>query len=243
MSRRPPPLARDLQSLNKDNSLLPISQLPSELLLRIFLHAAHRSATEARSSVMPCPDWAAVTQVCGSWRTIALGSPGLWFDIFLGYTLPWLETIFKRSKGHVALDVLATCGCLLPAYVPLFRTILSEPSRLRSLELTIQFGEIEGIRSILSKMGTEAPLLEKLLLINETAQEEAGFILPENIFGGDTPRLRNVDLRNCALASWDSPFLSGLTHLTLRQPLPYSNYSLPGSFLGALQRMPNLQEL
>lgn len=184
-----------------------------------------------------------VTYVCETWRTIALESPELWFDISFGYTLPWLKAILKRSKGQVALDVLVPRGSLGPPSMPTFRTVLSHPSRLRSLELNIHFGQVKGIRTALSKMVSQAPLLEKLSLANESLRDEAGFVLPAKIFDAHTPNLRTVHLGNCALESWDVPLLSGLTHLRLRHLLPCSNYTLPGCFLGALRRMPRLQEL
>jgi hypothetical protein len=89
-----------------------ISQLPSELLLRIFLFV--RSGDSNGCDL----DWIVVTQVCRHWRDLALRYPLLWNHINLSYP-EWTSEKLRRSQPAsliVCADFSATS-----IHAPLFR--------------------------------------------------------------------------------------------------------------------------
>jgi hypothetical protein len=82
------------------NSIAPIHQLPSELLLRIFQHAAHRTDLWA-STFEDSYDifiLQLIASVCSRWRTLTLDNPHLW-TFHLNPRGQFLEEALRRSAN------------------------------------------------------------------------------------------------------------------------------------------------
>ncbi|KAF5325837.1 hypothetical protein D9611_000629 [Ephemerocybe angulata] len=133
-------LEQDLASLKRRrNALSAISQLPTELMHRIF-HLSIRYPDEARGR-----DWTpllnleytrrSVSHVSHNWRTIALEWPTLWSEIHIRNTpkVAYLDLVRERARG-IPLSLMT--HWIANSAVPAVRHILqSERARLKSVTL------------------------------------------------------------------------------------------------------------
>ncbi|KAF8637825.1 hypothetical protein AX16_010742 [Volvariella volvacea WC 439] len=82
------------------DALSPTNQLPAEVLLRIMM--------EVRPT-QPCPpaSWIQFTQVCHYWRTLSLGDPLLWTELYIpSMSAPWVcEFILRSRKAPLLLYI------------------------------------------------------------------------------------------------------------------------------------------
>src|SRR5262245_18586388 len=89
--------ARMLKS--RRNMLAPISRLPLELLCQIFKVSCVASSAGLNDFTsggnIPC---LALTQVCGHFRSAAIGCPRLWTDLIFSHP-SWTEEMLRRSKA------------------------------------------------------------------------------------------------------------------------------------------------
>ena len=92
---------------------------------------------------------------------------------------------------------------------------------------------------IFESLTSPAPALERLSLSSKGHELKAA--IPETLFGGTTPRLSSLQLRNCDI-SWESPLLNGLIYLDIRLPFSNARPSLV-VWLDALDRMSRLKVL
>ncbi|CAL1716206.1 unnamed protein product [Somion occarium] len=89
-----------LAGIQRTNLLIPINQLPPELLIRIFSY--YISAPRERLRISGAPgfcDWIGIAHVCHHWRVIALDTPMFWSRILLSAP-EWVEEFLRRSKHH-----------------------------------------------------------------------------------------------------------------------------------------------
>ncbi|CAK5284877.1 unnamed protein product [Mycena citricolor] len=82
-------------------STYPIETLPPEIIAQIF---SHYIAALDKPTLSP-----ALLGVCRTWRQVALGTPGLWNDIFVSSDHPQpdalLERWVERTGPHIPLDL------------------------------------------------------------------------------------------------------------------------------------------
>jgi hypothetical protein len=93
----------------------------------------------------------------------------------------------------------------------------------------------------LTDVVSPAPLLESLYLDFTNRAFDSIHTVPEHVFSGHAPRLRELELRNCSIV-WHSPLLCGLTMLKISCFPPAARPSI-SQFMAALNNMPNLQVL
>ncbi|KAH6917600.1 hypothetical protein BKA70DRAFT_1252647 [Coprinopsis sp. MPI-PUGE-AT-0042] len=210
-----------------------VDALSQELLVRIFAFC-----------VQSFPDrWLTVNHVCRRWRKAAVEEPFLWSTICLnnGMHVPWVTMALKRAKD-VPLDLIFSEE-LTPKHQTLAVKLLSEPHRLRGIELSpfLYFSNAanQKLRKKVLAMTSSLPCLETLTLYS--ALSVHGHVrLPANFLGGSAPNLRHLTLSHWELHSWDSPLLDNLHTLSL------NNVGIPtlhGNLLNALARMKNLRSL
>ncbi|EAU86449.2 hypothetical protein CC1G_05443 [Coprinopsis cinerea okayama7 len=225
------------------NSFAPISQIPNEILQRIFtMNRARHLFQDTRSAVPLSPalrkdcgvgpwDWIRVTHVCVRWRMVGLAQKELWSYMTQKQSPRAIEEFIKRS--HPA-----------PLSVTMSRerwntSLLDQLHRIESLELDSldNYPHHAGDASedpAVSRTGS-APLLRRLWI------RESPYIFPKivQLLEGGTPSLLTLELVNCYLP-WTSPlFHPGLARLRIRIPDRYRSPSQLSSeqFLDALERV------
>ncbi|THU76243.1 hypothetical protein K435DRAFT_879483 [Dendrothele bispora CBS 962.96] len=147
--------------------------------------------------------------------------------------------MLKRSK-MAPLTIKMTDHFITPKGLEYVSATLHHMFRARELTLSLSK---EHFAKLFSDINQPAPLLHTLSLDASFANymREPGVMLPEDFMDGHTPRLCNLELKDCHLP-WNSPLLKNLTYLKLHQgdtaPLP----SLE-QFINILNRMPGLEVL
>jgi len=168
----------------------PISKLPEEILLSIFL----MNLTPCRY-FSTCLEWQeqttrSVSQVCRHWRAVALNYPILWTSImdFDKDSFEWTQELLGRSK-QMPLNI----GCPIAACRP------------KNLDLVLDFGpqcrtfclEVEAFtEGFLNAIQKPAPHLE-VFGVHLKWGEAGVTTLPKILFNGDAPKLREVHLKWC----------------------------------------------
>ncbi|KAH6905830.1 hypothetical protein BKA70DRAFT_1291198 [Coprinopsis sp. MPI-PUGE-AT-0042] len=194
------------------NTLAAVAKLPPELLSRIFTLRAWAD----ESLWWPCyvaprprfPTWVTVTQVSQHWRAVALECSQLWFDVSFGYSLPWVKTIYERSR-KAPIEVYIPSGASLTEDAQVCAVeAMSDTSRIRRLTVYCDAGK--AIQGGVMALATPAPILEGLVLIHSDLGQ-----LPEGFLGQSAPKLWFLTLSSAIPHSWTSPLLRSLTHLNI----------------------------
>lgn len=234
----------DAERVKRDfNSLLPINQLPHEILAEILLvwvsqWREHVSQEDLIFQGKGYHRWIAITHVCHLWREVALNFAQLWCDFAV--------------TGVESTDVMLTRSKHAPLVVQLYHSdALQEPiqhvidhiHRIRRLIFNArELGPYPYV------VGNSAPLLRSLFYDMRGAGNEitSGAATPFDHI--DMPALTVLDLQNSGVL-WSSPLLKPtLTELVFEEsrsrrfgPAHY-NSRMP-EVLRALKNMPMLTEV
>ncbi|KAH7927296.1 hypothetical protein BV22DRAFT_1118309 [Leucogyrophana mollusca] len=214
---------------SRRNALVPVSSLPPELLGAIFLlhfrncRSKYYYHDRTKKSI-------AVTHVCQRWWSVAFMLPSLWNTPPVD--LPrWFDEMVIRSKAApLVLEVD------FPPRKVEFDQIIKHIARTRAL--TVNLYTSTSVDCLVHFAGS-APLLEALNIMAPVHMP--AHRLTVDLFGRDTPRLREVALTHCNI-SWTSPLLIGLTHLNIEQVTTAARPTLY-QVLSALALMPSLVAL
>ncbi|KAI9455927.1 hypothetical protein BJY52DRAFT_615793 [Lactarius psammicola] len=231
---------------HRRNALAPISSLPTEVIAAIFSFL-RVPVPSSLITMYEMPDplaWLRVAHVCHHWREIALGQPLFWSYVdFTTFNSAGAAEILTRAKtAPLYLDARVPIGRWDDGRFSVFQKELQRRvSHIR--HLAISAGHFH-LGETLERLVSSAPILEYLSLSSEEYQY--GSILsrvfvPDTLFGGTTPRLSWLVLRNCDI-SWKSPLLKGLRYLEIRTPSENTRPSL-SVWLDALDEMPQLKTL
>ncbi|TFK64569.1 hypothetical protein BDN72DRAFT_774412, partial [Pluteus cervinus] len=122
-------LERQLHLLRvKRNSLIPISNLPTDVLVDIFKLAT----TKVEDKDVSPKRMAEISWVCGLWRKVALDHPILWTVISGSLSLMWKKAFIQRSQpAGISIGVNHTY--IMPE---LMEILISELPRIRHLDLS-----------------------------------------------------------------------------------------------------------
>ncbi|KAI9444553.1 hypothetical protein H4582DRAFT_1909704 [Lactarius indigo] len=238
---------RALRTLKlRRNALAPISSLPPEVLATVFSFL--RLPINGTSPLGRKPDrhlsWLCVTHVCQQWREVALN-----------HSLFWSHVDFTTVTPTAATEILVRAKSVplyLEAWVPKYHW---DDARFSTFEKELQprvshicqlaiSAEPFGLERVLKGLVSPAPTLEYLSLSgkkyrNRRIRQRPS--VPDPLFGGSTPRLSRLELRDCDI-SWKSPLLRGLKHLMIHTLSADARPSL-SVWLNALDEMPQLQTL
>lgn len=223
--------ARGLRS--QRNSLLPICQLPNEVLSLIFLSCVTKPTSPVHylSYIKrPLPEWLAVTQVCRHWRAVALSCTAMWTAP--DFRIPSLAREMLLRAKAAPLQIHAYMSNRFPKHEAL-REALQHMDRIEELHITAS-----QLRDLFADLERPAPMLCSLAISN-TGDEP--FTLPESMLASDVVRLRHLKLEHCSL-NWETMTLRSLTSLTLYGD-PRTAQPFLQDFLHALKRMQALQRL
>lgn len=228
-------VVRALQS--RRNALLPISQLPCEILCRIFEYVAPSDLTYGRDL-----RWIAFSHVSQCWRETALSCAALWrFVPIYGPTELTREFLRRSKSAPLALNVFPRrrrgtpkhAGDL-PAGVALaFDELHRVVTLIFNASASCDLSFLEGYR------GAAAPMLETLTIEGWGSPESRNLFL-EPIFPADTPRLRILKAREVNL-KWPLSLPSGLTDLTLADEYMRVNRPTESQLYDMIRSLDNLE--
>ncbi|KAF8257863.1 hypothetical protein EI94DRAFT_1756479 [Lactarius quietus] len=230
------------------NALAPVSSLPTEVIATIFCLLRVPVAT---SPLIPFtftpgdkPDhlpWLRIAHVCQHWREITLNQPLFWSHLnFTTFSSTGAAEILSRAK-----TAPLHLGARIPGhwddarFCAFHKELRTRASYICHLDIS---AENIRLRKILEGLVSPAPTLEYLSLSCEAYRKRAPSLrvsLPDTLFGGTTPNLSCLELRNCEI-SWKSPLLKGLTYLEIRTLFSRPSLSV---WLDALDEMPRLKML
>ncbi|KAF8653634.1 hypothetical protein AX16_003786 [Volvariella volvacea WC 439] len=237
-------LVRQLRT--RRNAIPSINQLPRELLREIMHHVKEDTMTAGRVS----NQWVKVAQVCQHWRDVALGSSTLWTTIVAPPArVEWIEELCKRSRSaplslvHIITHrtvknrylMRGQCEFSVPDVAKIGSLLRAEMHRIRGLHLSVA-GDPE--RDLLGQLTDPAPLLEHLKI---TGCYGAIPTIPPEVFSGQVPNLRRLQLEECAF-NRDSPLLAEtLQDLRIISPAIELDVDQFTRILTSLPRLCNLE--
>ncbi|TFY75961.1 hypothetical protein EWM64_g8050 [Hericium alpestre] len=199
----------DDEGAARQNMLPPISNLPFEILGRIFrFHAAGEPPGDADTL-----GWIRATHVCRFWRDTALQYAGLWTDVTDRLGQEWAKEMLVRAKSvpisYSQRSESSTAGD--PSNKAMAGPAIAEELfRIRHLSIDEPTRAMNTI--LKSMMASPAPILESLCLEDTNEGSDVACIFLSDIFNAHFPMLRRLELHGI-LILWSAPILRGLTHL------------------------------
>ncbi|KAA1470648.1 hypothetical protein DENSPDRAFT_929008 [Dentipellis sp. KUC8613] len=221
------------------NSRALISRLPDEVLAIIFSCTPPCDLSPWLPLLPTERTWMYITHVCHRWREVALSFPSLWSNIIFRWPL-WTKLMLQRVKmAPLSIDAVFHEDSKGIIYPNLLSTLEFMP-RIRHLTLIGPRWEDEDNDLLLAALSARpAP---QLLTLSLRGAGSFWLDLPDDIFKGQVPRIKQVAIKWCKF-NWTSPLLHNqLTHLTLG-PVPSEKRPVMDTLLNMLERMPSLQEL
>ncbi|KAG0709603.1 hypothetical protein DFH29DRAFT_1011594 [Suillus ampliporus] len=229
-------LAKSMQVLRThQNGLVHISCLPPEILAIVFRHFANFESHAITSRPHFAPICMMVTHVCRHWRQVALECPTLWASISsdsLNYR--WIGIMLERSTAAALVVTYSERASLRDC----LEQILSQLPRIEVLQISSFSSDVDHILDLLSSQ--PAPLLQtfEFSVIGDVIHSPRP--ISDNIFQGQVPQLRSVELVGCS-SGWAWCIFSGLRSLSMRG-ITGAHPTLP-QLLSALRCMPDLEQL
>ncbi|TFY55000.1 hypothetical protein EVG20_g9478 [Dentipellis fragilis] len=246
---------------SRRNLLLPIAQLHPEVLTHIFFLLAtdddeiprerakrYVDQLQLERSIYRVLGWMRVTHVCRKWRNLALDNPALW-GINVCSLWEATEERLRRAKHppldiHWRSDIADACFEGKDAYL---QALVGALDHTRTLDL--QSLNADDIKPLIPLLRRAAPLLESFACTSDLESIETGIhhgalALPEDLFGGDAPRLRRLALAEVHIPL-HAPLYAGIVDLSLLSiGVPgLSSHFTRGQLLELLERMPKLELL
>ncbi|KAL4246604.1 hypothetical protein ABKN59_008769 [Abortiporus biennis] len=184
------------------NQLIPVAQLPSEILAEIFYlyaidcfysHRNIRNGQHAEEAIK----WTAVSRVCNYWRNITLSFPRLWSNIAV-YNLDYLTTCISNS-ANTPLSIFIddqnkpgnANGTQLLRYLA---TLAEHVDRIQSLHLSTKTPFSSNTLSPWDRVSA-APILTSLTLNSQPIIDRLQCIaLRKFLQHTNTPLLRHLDI-------------------------------------------------
>lgn len=215
------------------NAIAPVSRLPNEILVDIFLIFQNWWKTSIKC-------WHHVTHICRHWRHVAIEAPILWTDIHVRsheYALLMLE----RSQ-NAPLDVqFGDRRVPRPNSTTATMTaILTEIERIRTLSFTqMPINSLETAQTFLRRQGRQALILESLNVeCSEPGPVWFNFSL--DLFH-PTASLRQLSVMSVQI-DWNMLPIINLTHMNFIGV--HTSVEVTGAQLvSAIRQMENLEEL
>ncbi|KAI0332436.1 hypothetical protein GY45DRAFT_476071 [Cubamyces sp. BRFM 1775] len=254
------------------NSRLPVFRLPPEILAEIFLFQAaivreeqiSRLEELERECITPFYGWTNVSQVCSSWRGLALSLSSLWNWLALDHRTEaaYISLLANRSRGlplSCVLNATDRRGAHCPQCMSMDRfesNMYGAISQLKALlprirELSIYVDRDEP-HDMWDTFDEPAEALEVLRIeaygssrFVQGDTHPAWIAVPSQIFNHEVPQLRSLVLSGVQFRL-SSPLLGpSLRHLEIIacQCVRPNERSNLGRFLKALEQLPWLETL
>ncbi|KAJ7689038.1 hypothetical protein B0H17DRAFT_1067552 [Mycena rosella] len=170
-----------------------VDDFPTEILVHIFQQAKSSAPFAVGGSTLTI----LISQVCRTWRSIALDSAALWNDLRItsGSSLFKLDQLFTRSKGSL---ISVTVDCRAPAtplahYWKLLKSVTAHSAHIAALDFIAPL----HVLSMLSRVviGNHFPRLQRLHVVQASAphvrpEDEINWRVPVWKMAVDCPHLR-----------------------------------------------------
>ena len=229
----------------RQNALQPISSFPPEILAAIFSFLCLPGIPSLGGDRDQNRAQFRLSHVCHRWREIVLNQPQLWSHInFNTLTLAGTTEILDRAKSVPLYMEIRVSGRHDDDRFGLF--LKGVQARLPDIHhLSIDAGPFRIYSGLKNALVLPAPTLESLSPFcqrdkNMSTAADRLFI-SDTLFGGSTPRLSCLKLRNCNVR-WNSPLFRGLTYLEIVTPYQGARPAL-AVWLDTLYDIPQLKTL
>ena len=217
------------------NRLLPILRIYPDLLEYIFLLGTSFDFEDPilhRQRVI-----LSYSQTCHDWRIVAISIRSLWAGLvdFELNSEAWNKELLRRSRPF-PIVVGSTAYTFRH-----FRVISAELKHLERIRIYRVGFDSSTWGILLDRLQHPAPRIEYLDINHINYPSTDTFILPSNLFAGDAPRLKRLDMTQC-LVDFQAPVLRSLTSLSVEFFNP-SNAPTPSEWLEHLTHLPSLTSL
>ncbi|KAJ7718247.1 hypothetical protein B0H16DRAFT_1609506 [Mycena metata] len=219
---------------SRRNELAPISKLSPELLSEVFLVIAAHSRISADHSeyLSPSELRLCTLAVCHHWRDVARSCARLWGYIDFSRDAP--ERVREALEQSKATPLVVQANLRSRHGLQNVLLALKDISRIECLDLGFQVSHFSALRP---RLVDPAPALAVLRLNCDNSAVTLG----PDIFGGEAPSLRELELRGCVISN-DSHLLRNLTYLSVDEVPGAGTYTVL-EWLVTLESLPLLQVL
>ncbi|KIO22530.1 hypothetical protein M407DRAFT_27929 [Tulasnella calospora MUT 4182] len=202
--------ARAAQSLRDRNALLPVHQLPVEVLTDIPEEAVDGEFDPYLQRLKKLKQF---SHVCHCWQKAIDGSPWLWARI-QGNDSPRLvtEALMKSSNCLLEFSFFTRLSSKPDNLAAFLGKLDPHLDRLRSVEISFLSYQIpDGRFTTIKLLTTPQPSLERFFLCDESSQTDLSELA---LFAGQAPRLKDLQLRGLRVNCRGALF-GGLSSLSL----------------------------
>jgi hypothetical protein len=213
------------------NALAPMDRVPDDVLLQILYLLSPSAAFDADVHNFIPKHVLVSTHVCRRWRTLVLNSPTFWSAPLFRWSPDAATTTLGRAKD-APLKVSLT---LRKKHYSIINEMFRRLPTIKYLKLD---GQAAMLEHYLTHFSHPAPQLEVLKLACPNLRNPS--FIPSTIFSGDAPRLRTVELTNCAFAA-DCALLANVTQLTLVVIFEFPRLVTLHALLQTLEHAPRLE--
>lgn len=215
---------------------MPVSDLPNEILHDIFLLIITEDISLFHSYP---PTRLTLSLVCVRWHDIVDGSPLLWNAVSSAHKLPYSEmALTKSATVPIVVDVgppdQTPSASAVEKHAAFMDLILRELHRWNSAQIFLDTLPSDALAMF------EQPALKIEKIALSVHQVEGSGDHAVNLFGGEAPALRKLELVDCTIP-WTSPILRNLSRLSISH-LRSTGLS-PSQWLHTLGNCTNLAEL
>ncbi|VDB87407.1 unnamed protein product [Peniophora sp. CBMAI 1063] len=183
------------------NAHLPISTLPNEMLLAIFLLLVED--IWPRYPRNEFRQWIGITHVCHSWREMAIQDSRLWRDIDATvWSSTWIEQVmFPRSARAASFNLTVPLEDYPDEDIPwsLIRLALLPQNVARLRQLHLEINQDTSIDYLREQLPSQLPHLEDLSITMDDENKQQP--IPGSWVKAFAPNLRKFRLGSCYL-SW-----------------------------------------
>jgi hypothetical protein len=228
----------------QQNSRLTISRLPAELLTGIFEYVVPTARLDYESEPVDM-SWLSFSQVAQVWRSVALGSPGLWTQPLFGW--PRIANVMVDRTANLPLTIICT---LSRRSCDVFSHSMRRSNPIHALTIQVGSGYNPPGHVMTTLLFDALPRVQHLS-IQQTANSrtDSHAILTEYTVDIDShaSQLTTLTLRNCSLGGPNSHVGSSLTRLVIEYEqamvTSFLAHCRVQKCLGMLAQAPMLEEL
>ncbi|KZV68744.1 hypothetical protein PENSPDRAFT_652944 [Peniophora sp. CONT] len=207
-----------------------LSELPNEILLRIFTLVVCEESQSSSYAQAPAPAWVlSIPHVCSRWRTLALGSPTLWTRITSYFHFFWYNVHLERAHDTPLHPIVP----LLDADDIPDEGLLENMARAScEMDIILQPGPLspqdddeeeddEGDAYFVWCLGDDAPRLQTLSI--EQPSSTVPLELPHP-FSNNHDSLRHLSITcpSLEIPNWTTNLFTNLTSLTIHSTVNFS---------------------
>lgn len=223
------------------NSLLPVYDLPKDVMVEIFWLLAQPAATPTKRTRKDQLDWIRVTHVCRSWREIALSQPKLWSFVDLAH-LKSARAFLERSNHPIQLftSTYSSSRDVVQKVTDWMKDIseVVTPQLHRVASIDVRLHD-KNLAALVKSLTAPMTLITMVHLRGHGSNTEELIFTP--VLGGGPSKLTSLHLEFVTIP-WESPLYYNLVHLKLRHRTSDIAPSIE-VFTNILENCPRLQTL